>query len=85
MSKIQIEVSDEDCLHCYIWAAVHHYCEAHPNGYVQDVVEGLAAVMGDQLASPLSRPHTGYFKQVFLDRVDERIEAALEARAGSKK
>jgi hypothetical protein len=66
--------NDDDCLHCVLWPVIRKFCAEHPDGCVQDVLDALAYVIGDQLMSKGSRPHQEEFIRRVNDQIRERIE-----------
>jgi hypothetical protein len=73
MTTNKKNAEDQDCLHCVLWPVIRKFCAEHPNGYVTDVLDALADVIGDQLASEGSRP----YQEEFILRVEKRIRKRI--------
>ena len=73
-----------DCLHCDLWPVIKKFCTEHPGGCVEDVLDALADVIGDQLATEGSMPYQHEFIHKINDRIYERIEHVRECMNGEK-
>jgi hypothetical protein len=62
-----------DCLHCDLWSVIKKFCAEHPNGCIEDVLNALADVIGDQLASEGSAPYQDEFIRK-ITVLNKRIE-----------
>jgi hypothetical protein len=66
-----------DCLHCLLWSVIGKFCREHPGRDSEDLLMSLAAVIGDQLATPESAP----LQDEFIATINRRIKQRIAFRA----
>jgi hypothetical protein len=71
---------NDACLHCRVWSTIRQFCKEYPDGCVEDVIDALADVVGDQLAGDGSYPLRENFLKAFDDRVQTRIKAGRDIK-----